>query len=269
MSRLKISARSVGAAVVGAALAGAVVLMPAGEVGSSVDDGLMSSSDADGTAAVGTVELVSASAAAKPRKITYPKAGKNTFKVATGRSKVAGKKGPLLKYRVVVEKGITGITANQFAEQVVTTLSDKRSWTGTGTVRLQRVPNSARYDFTIYLATPQTRDTLCGDATRANPDRYTSCRNGDRVVVNVARWVNGVPHYGASLERYRAYVINHETGHRLGHGHVKCPGKGRTAPVMQQQTLGLHGCKANAWPKVKGKLYTGPAGAYQDPVPKA
>ncbi len=216
----------------------------------------------------GASGAVGAAQSKKP-KIKYPKAGKKAFKAATGRSKVAGKKGPLLRYRVVVEKDITGITANQFAARVVETLADKRSWSGTGQVRLQRVPNSATYDFTIYLATPQTRDTLCGDATRANPDRYTSCRNGDKVVLNVARWVNGVPNYGASLERYRTYMINHETGHRLGHGHEKCPGKGRKAPVMQQQTLGLHGCTANAWPKVKGKLYSGPAGAYNDPLPRA
>ncbi|GAB6897120.1 hypothetical protein JCM9957A_02080 [Kineosporia succinea] len=175
----------------------------------------------------------------------------------------------MLRYRVAVEKGIGGITANQFAGRVREVLSEGRSWAGTGEVRLRRVPRGETYDFTIYLVTPQTRDTLCGDATRADPDRYTSCRNGNRVVLNVARWVHGVPRYGAGLERYRAYMINHETGHRLGHHHEKCPGQGKVAPVMQQQTLGLHGCTANAWRRVKGTTYRGPAGAYNDPVPRA
>ncbi len=212
-----------------------------------------------------------AEVAKKPKtpKIKYPRSGKRTWRSATGHSKVAGKRGPLLKYRVVVENGITGITANQFASRVVQTLSDKRSWIGTGQVRLQRVPNSAKYDFTIYLVTPQTRDHLCGDESAGRSDQYTSCRNGSRVVLNVARWVHGVPDYGAPLERYRTYMINHETGHRLGHHHQKCPGKGDPAPVMQQQTLGLHGCTANAWPRINGKLYTGPPGAYNDPIPKA
>ncbi|MCE0539539.1 DUF3152 domain-containing protein [Kineosporia rhizophila] len=217
----------------------------------------------------GDLAAAKAKADAKKAKITYPRAGRKAFKVATGRSAVAGSRGPLLRYRVSVEKDIKGVTANQFAARVVQTLSDERSWVGTGQVRLQRVPNSAEYDFTIYLATPQTRDSLCGDATRANPDRYTSCRNGDRVVLNVARWAKGVPKYGASLETYRTYMINHETGHRLGHHHQKCTGSGRKAPVMQQQTLGLHGCKANAWPRVNGSLYEGPAGAYNDPIPSA
>ncbi|GAA3599682.1 DUF3152 domain-containing protein [Kineosporia mesophila] len=201
--------------------------------------------------------------------ITYPQKGPQAYRVASGRSRIAGTHGPLLRYRVALEKGITGITARKFARRVVATLSDGRSWVGTGQVRLQRVPKTVAADFTIYLVTPQTRDALCGDATRSDPDRYTSCRNGNRVVLNVARWVHGVPGYGAGLGRYRAYMINHETGHRLGHHHEKCPGAGRPAPVMQQQSLGLHGCTANAWPRVNGKPYRGPAGAYDDPIPQA
>ena len=100
------------------------------------------------------------------------------------------------------------------------------------------------------------------------PDGYTSCRNGDRVVLNVARWVEAVPGYGASLATYRQYMVNHEVGHRLGLGHERCPGRGRPAPVMQQQTLGLHGCTANAWPYPDGTdRYAGPVGAYNDKIP--
>jgi hypothetical protein len=195
--------------------------------------------------------------------VRYPVTGAGTFALATTGSPVAGTSGTLLTYRIAVENGIQGVTANDFAGQVSAVLGDPRSWTGTGRWRLQQVPAGGRYSFTIYLATPATRDRLCGDGY----DRYTSCRNGNSVVLNVARWVHGVPAYGDDLAGYRDYMINHETGHRLYNGHELCPGPGQPAPVMQQQTLGLHGCVPNSWPVRDGRLYHGRSGQYADPIP--
>ena len=153
------------------------------------------------------------------RPIRYPVRGQDRWLFATGNGAVLGRSGPLLRYRVAVEAGIAGLSPDEFAARVAAILADPRSWTAGGQWRLQRVGPAGPYDFTIHLATPATRDRLCAMGF----DRYTSCRNGDHVVVNVARWVHGVPHYGASLETYRQYVINHEVGHRLGHGHERCP----------------------------------------------
>jgi predicted metalloprotease len=200
-----------------------------------------------------------------PEKITYPTQGTKTWDISAGDSQVGGQAGTLLRFRVAVEKEITGVDRTLFGNQVFSTLVDPRSWTSTGKWRFQRVGDGERYDFTLYLATPATRDILCG----ATNDRYTSCRNGDSVVINVARWANSVPNFGASLDVYRQYVVNHEVGHRLGHGHELCTGTGNAAPVMQQQTLGLHGCTANAWPFVDNKYYSGKSGQYDDPIPAA
>jgi len=230
------------------------------------DAGSLQTSAPDRTGRTGTA---TSTTTASSEAIGYPRSGSRRYRVAGGNSPVAGRGGQLLRYRVVVEKEITGITTHQFAARVVQTLSDARSWVGTGKVRLQRVSAANAADFTIYLVTPQTRDVLCDDTDAGDPDRYTSCRNGDRVVLNVARWVHGVPGYAGSLQMYRTYMINHETGHRLGHQHETCPAKGHKAPVMQQQTLGLHGCTPNAWPRVNGRLYQGPAGSYDDPIPDA
>jgi hypothetical protein len=79
------------------------------------------------------------------------------------------------------------------------------------------------------------------------------------VIVNDARWLTAIPDYGASLEVYRAYAVNHEVGHQLGYGHEACVQPGKPAPVMQQQTYGLNGCLANSWPYLGGQRYAGPS----------
>ncbi len=77
---------------------------------------------------------------------------------------------------------------------------------------------------------------------------YYSCRVGRYVIVDQDRWRSGVPHWTASLTSYRRMVLNPETGHWLGLGHRSCPGAGRPAPVMQQQSRPLQGCTPNLWP---------------------
>ncbi|MGB2568964.1 DUF3152 domain-containing protein [Micromonospora citrea] len=198
-----------------------------------------------------------------PRALRYPQRGTGTFRTATATGRVAGRGGELMRYRVAVERGIDEVDVERFGREVAVVLADPKGWTADGRWRLQRVGPDGPADFTVLLTTPVTRGELCGDPA----DRYTSCRNGDRVVINVARWARGVPGFGGDLATYRAYVLNHEVGHRLGRGHELCPGRGDLAPVMQQQTLGLHGCTPNAWPQVGGELHVGPPGEYDDPVP--
>jgi hypothetical protein len=167
---------------------------------------------------------------------------------------IIGRAGTIRRYRITVEAGLP-TTVNEFTKMVDATLKDSRSWTAGGTVRLERVPATSWHHFTIYLAKPWTAYQLCrsgGIDIRIGGVPYTSCRVGSMVVINSDRYFKGVPKYGASLTVYRQYVINHEVGHFLGHSHVHCPGAGRVAPVMEQQTLGLQGCKANGFPYVNG-----------------
>jgi hypothetical protein len=214
------------------------------------------------TASPGTRVSPGASTTAEPA-ISYPQQGTGTWRTATSQGAVAGRAGRLLRYRVAVEGGIGNVDVERFGSQVATILADPRGWTGGGQWRLQRVGPGGPADFTIQLTTPVTRSQLCGDAA----DRYTSCRTGDHVVINVARWVRGVPQFDGDLATYRQYLVTHEVGHRLGHGHELCPRAGGLAPVMQQQTLGLHGCRPNAWPRPAGAAFAGPVGQYDDPIP--
>jgi hypothetical protein len=153
-----------------------------------------------------------------------------------------------LTYRVEAERGLPYDVAG-FAHTVDRTLADPRSWAGSGQVDLARVDGEA--DFRIVLASPKTVDRLCAPL---DTQGKVSCRNGDDVVINAWRWWRGAKSYGDDVDAYRTYVINHEVGHFLGHSHVGCPGAGKPAPVMHQQTLGLGGCVANPWP-TKSELH--------------
>ena len=71
-------------------------------------------------------------------------------------------------------------------------------------------------------------------------------------MINAWRWAQGSETYGDDIRGYRQMLVNHEVGHRLGYGHVLCPGEGALAPVMMQQTkfLTTDGvtCEPNPWP---------------------
>jgi predicted Zn-dependent protease len=104
---------------------------------------------------------------------------------------------------------------------------------------------AGQYEFRVTLVSPGNMEIYCPGVGTGG---YTSCRYGERAVINLARWATAVPDYRGDVATYRQYVVNHEVGHALGNGHQQCPGPGQRAPVMQQQTLGLDGCVKNAWP---------------------
>jgi hypothetical protein len=156
-----------------------------------------------------------------------------------------------------VENGIN-IDPEAAAGVVQSVLGDKRGWTADGRDTFQLV-SSGSYDFTVKIASPDTVDRICG-AGGLNTKGEVNCDVGKQVVVNSKRWLTGSPEFNGPLADYRALIINHEVGHRIGHGHETCPGKGKPAPAMMQQIYGLKGCTANAWPyDADGSYLSGPA----------
>jgi hypothetical protein len=192
--------------------------------------------DADPTQAPATVGVES-----------YVERGGGTLAVVDGASPVYGT-GPLRRFIVEVEDGI-GVDGVQFAQAVEATLGDPRSWGNGGRMSFQRVGGAeaaaGQFDFKVSLVSPGNMEMYCPGVGTGG---YTSCRYGDRAVINLARWATAVPDYEGDVATYRLYVVNHEVGHALGNGHQDCPAAGQVAPVMQQQTLGLDGCLKNAWP---------------------
>ncbi|RAJ31163.1 uncharacterized protein DUF3152 [Kitasatospora sp. SolWspMP-SS2h] len=182
--------------------------------------------------------------------------GGGVFTTATATGGRAGTGATLRRYRVEVEDGI-GIDPNAAAATVQAILSDPRGWTADRRDSFQLV-SSDSYDFTVKIASPDTADAVCatgGLDTRGE----VNCDVGKQVVVNSKRWLTGSPQFDGALDDYRALIVNHEVGHRIGHGHQACPGPGRPAPAMMQQIYGLKGCVANAWPyDARGTYLDGP-----------
>ncbi len=174
----------------------------------------------------------------------FTQAGKGTWHVVPGSGPVIGKAGKLYTYTVEVEDGIDASSFagdDSFGTAVQGILSDPRSWTWNGEIRLQRV--DASYpdpSFRVSLTTPETthRPDACGFQIKFEASCYR--RSMDRVLINLARWVRGAMVYGADMTGYRQYAINHEVGHALGNNHVGCPGNNQPAPVMMQQSFGVN-----------------------------
>jgi hypothetical protein len=197
------------------------------------------------TAAVETTQAPPPTTAAP----TFPQSGEGTFRRATGSAKRVGS-GRVLRYRVEVERGLEQ-QPGDFAKWVDRILADQRGWTAGGQWGFQR-PASGSVDFIVRLASPDTVDRICGQYG-LNTRGEVSCRGGENVVINVKRWLLAIPAYQGNVDMYRHLVVNHEVGHFLGRRHVTCPGKGRPAPVMQQQIYGMGGCVPNGWPFPEGR----------------
>lgn len=146
--------------------------------------------------------------------------------------------------RVEVESGLA-VDGELFAATVMTILNDPRGWGGDGSMSFART--DGRADIRVVLATPDKVDAMCAPL---NTHGDYSCGRYGHAAINYTRWVTGTEEYLtiSDITTYRQYVINHEVGHLLGRPHVRCPGRGERAPIMQQQSIEVAPCVANAWP---------------------
>jgi hypothetical protein len=163
------------------------------------------------------------------------------FEVSRGTARHGN--GPIVTYTVERER-VVGVDLLALTAAVEEALHDPRSWSRDHTLR--RVEDPAAADIRVLLATPSTVDRLCAETGLDTEGRY-SCWNGTFAALNARRWRQGAQDFD-ELTTYRRYLVNHEFGHGLGHGHLECPAPGALAPVMMQQTIGTGGCEANPWP---------------------
>jgi Protein of unknown function (DUF3152) len=126
----------------------------------------------------------------------------------------------------------------QIAYEVGVYLNDPNGWSKHG---YSFEPVNDREHVHIRLSSPATIGKICG------LEGNLSCAelNGRNMYLNADRWFHGATPSKLSLHDYRQYMVSHEIGHILGHGHKTCPCKGCLAPIMMQQTKGIGECKPN------------------------
>lgn len=161
--------------------------------------------------------------------------------------------GRVVRYTVEIEGGLEEL-AGDFPAQVRRILVDERGWEVKDGLHFVAVSPEQRaqgeqVDVRIMFSSPSHVDRMCAPLST---NGRLSCHKNGNVMINAWRWANGAQTYGDDLDNYRIYLVGHEVGHALGHAHVGCPGSGRAAPVMLQQTLRLSGCRPSPWPVTAG-----------------
>jgi hypothetical protein len=128
---------------------------------------------------------------------------------------------PATLYAVEAEQGVD-VDRGAFDREVERTLGDLRGRSLGARPPLRRNGGSAALAFCVTLAGPATTDRLC--APLLTRSTYP-CHQGGRAVLNAGRWARGARAYGADLSGYRRYMVNHEVGHALDHGHAAAPAR--------------------------------------------
>lgn len=153
---------------------------------------------------------------------------------------------PVVQYHYcVATRGDVG-SADDFANAAFRILNDEHGWPRAGAVFERSTDGDCDFDLVLSQASQMP-------SFSPSCSVQYSCRVGQNVIVNDDRWKGAVQSWldaGGDLARYRVMVINHEVGHRLGHidNETTCAGEGQLAPLMQEQSMHLDGCKVNEYP---------------------
>lgn len=152
---------------------------------------------------------------------------------------------PIKSYRYcVTTRGVDAGFLPEFKTKLQAVYHDSRGWWTGGQVSLTEAQSGC--NMTVWLS---AADQMTSFGAICDP--AWSCTVSPNVIINFDRWRYASAAWngsGGSLDDYRSMVINHETGHWFGFGHQNCGGAGQLAPVMQQQSIDLQGCKFNPWP---------------------
>ncbi|APT88432.1 membrane protein [Corynebacterium frankenforstense DSM 45800] len=176
---------------------------------------------------------------------------------STGEYRLIGKPGAeagqgtekTVRYVIEVEKGVdTSSTGGDdaLAHMIDATLTNPAGWTHDERFRFEHVGPDDDPNMRIQLTSVGTTHETCGHDLAMETSCFYS--DGNRLVINEARWVRGATPFKGDIGSYRQYLINHEVGHGIGFAaHQPCGGDGELAPVMMQQTLSLNNAELHSF----------------------
>jgi hypothetical protein len=145
--------------------------------------------------------------------------------------------GKQYRYLIEVENGVS-LDPDNTAEAVAAVVNDPRSWAGIGNVRFSQVNSTSKADVFISFANAETQSKTCGSDL--------VCKSGNKIIISAAGWDTTPAHF-ANATDYHTYLVNYGFGLAQSQKPKSCPGKGKPAPIMQQQWADLAGCRATSW----------------------
>jgi len=140
---------------------------------------------------------------------------------------------------VIKKYNIYNAGERQFDFYVMSYLNSPDGWSQDG--YFFEPVNKTKAKIQIRLSSSKTIQEICGLRGKLS----CAILHGTKMYLCAERWFHGAPNSKLNLDDYRQYMVSHEMGHILGKEHVKCPGKGKPAPIMLQQTLGIGKCIPN------------------------
>jgi hypothetical protein len=145
----------------------------------------------------------------------------------------------------VAARGASDDQLAALARQSQAVLERPEGWALGGRIKLMAVPGGC--NFTLWLAEDKAMSEF---STACN--RQATCRSGNDVIMNLARWQAAPAEWKGTVEAYQTEMINHEVGHWLGFDHARCVADAPAAPVSQV-TLTVAGCSPQ-WHPVPAEL---------------
>lgn len=237
----------IGVSLAGLAVTGSMVVVNAHQVSGDVSSQIAALTELQTISS--SVSELKAPTIKDPQWLEAQLAAEKAATAATQQQALPAAGARIVTYSVA-SWGTISASLPEFRQQVSATLKDGRGWSRMG-VSFQEVASGGQFILVLSEANELARRYSPGCSAEY------SCRVGQYVIINQDRWVGATPSWnsaGGSIRDYRHMVVNHETGHWLGHGHEGvCVGG--LAPVMQQQSISLNGCSFNPWP-LAAELYS-------------